>query len=151
MGADDGDAADEEAMEAAAALADVHACIEVILGAAMRSPEAFDKLMPLWLGDEEGGVFYTPPPKTDLKREVKTEKVLLVKDAPEDRIGVSFNKDDKTGIIKVSDVVKDGRGAKAGFAVGVVVKSVNGRESGTRCTRPTCSRPRRARSRSPSR
>ena len=43
---DEGDAGDdEEAREAATALADVHACIELIMSASMRSKDSFESLM----------------------------------------------------------------------------------------------------------
>ena len=51
---DEGDEGDEAALEAAAALADVHACIELILGASRKDREAFNKLLPVWTGTKAG-------------------------------------------------------------------------------------------------
>ena len=51
---DEGDEGDEAAMEAAAALADVHACIEMILGASRKDPAAFKKLLPAWTDPKPG-------------------------------------------------------------------------------------------------
>jgi hypothetical protein len=42
----------EEAREAAIALQDVHSCVELILGASMRTPDLFESLMPIWLLEE---------------------------------------------------------------------------------------------------
>ena len=62
--ADEGDEGDEAAMEAAAALADVHACIELILGSAYNfekrslvpyeGDSQFEQLMPIWEGSITG-------------------------------------------------------------------------------------------------
>ena len=42
----------EEVREAAIALQDVHSCVELILGASMRTPDLFESLMPIWLAEE---------------------------------------------------------------------------------------------------
>jgi hypothetical protein len=42
----------EEARAAAIALQDVHSCVELILGASMRTPDLFESLMPIWLLEE---------------------------------------------------------------------------------------------------
>lgn len=50
---DEGDAGEsEEQKERAIALADVHACVELIIGASLRTPEAFASLLPIWLSEK---------------------------------------------------------------------------------------------------
>ena len=55
---DEDDSAGGAGPDAAAVLVDVHACIELLLGAAARSGEQFAQVLPVWMGSVPG----TAPP-----------------------------------------------------------------------------------------